>query len=260
MMFSALERTQFNLKQEIVIMEYERGLFYRDGRYERLLEPGRYTFWRWEKVNVSKISIRQMSEIISGQEILTSDRIDVRVSLIAKYQVTDPVLAVNSVDSYSQQLYQDLQMELRGAVANRDMEQLLDARGEIGAELLEKVAPGCLEYGVTLLRVGLRDIILPGSVRSVFLKEVEADRQGRAELVKARHEVAAARARANTARILTENPAVLRLQEIDALLALANKSGNVIMLPNLTDLLSQRTPMPPASNGNGNGNAESSQG
>src|SRR6185295_6927573 len=93
------------------------------------------------------------------------------------------------------------------------------------------------EYGVELKRVGVRDIVLPGQVRSVFMQELEADRAGRADLIKARHEVAAARARANTAKILTENPAVMRLQEIDALVQLAGKEGNVIVLPNLADLL-----------------------
>src|SRR5262249_25092417 len=95
-------------------------------------------------------------------------------------------------------------------------------------------------YGVEVHRVGIRDVILPGEVRSVMLKEVEADRVGRAELVKARHEVAAARARANTAKVLSENPEVARLQEIEALVNLAGKNGNVVLLPNLADLFVPR--------------------
>jgi regulator of protease activity HflC (stomatin/prohibitin superfamily) len=114
--------------------------------------------------------------------------------------------------------------------------------------LLERVAPSALNYGVTLKRVGIRDIVLPGVVRTVFLKEVEADRTGRADLIRARHEVAAARARANTARILAENPNVARMQELDALVNLAGKQGNVVLLPGLADLLVPRsasTTVPP---------------
>ncbi|GAB4509365.1 MAG: hypothetical protein OHK0046_04200 [Anaerolineae bacterium] len=240
-MFAQFNRTQLNLARELIVMEYEKGLLYKDGRFERLLDAGRYRFWRWEKVDVIKVSMRQMREVISGQEILTSDRIEVRVSLVAKYQIADPVVAINNVDSYTEQLYQDIQLELRNSVASRTIDQLLEARQELSDELLARVAPQALTYGVTLLGVGVRDMILPGQVRAVFMKEVEADRQGRADLIKARHEVAAARARANTAKILTENPAVLRLQEIDALLALADKSGNVIVLPNIADMLTQRS-------------------
>jgi regulator of protease activity HflC (stomatin/prohibitin superfamily) len=226
--------------KELTVWEYERGLLYRDGRLVRVLEPGRYRFWRWEKVTIDRISMRQSSDVITGQEILTADKIEVRVSLIAQYAVTDPVRALTSVERYTDQLYQDLQLGLRNAVASRTIETLLEAREEIGAGLQAQVAPLALDYGITLRRVGVRDIVLPGTVRAVFLKEVEADRTGRADLIKARHEQAAARARANTAKILTENPGMLRLQELDALLALAGKQGNVVLLPELANLLIPR--------------------
>lgn len=209
----------FGFKQEQTIWEYERGLLYRDGRFQRVLEPGRYTFWRWERVRIDRVNLRQSSDVIAGQEILTSDKIEVRVSLIAQYAVSDPLLAITAVESYTEQLYQDVQLSLRSAVASRTIEALLEAREEIGAALLAEVAPLALNYGVMLRRVGVRDIVLPGTVRAVFLKEVEADRTGRADLIKARHEHAAARARANTAKVLTESPGMLRLQELDALLS-----------------------------------------
>ena len=93
--------------------------------------------------------------------------------------------------------------------------------------------------------MGVKDIVLPGPVRAVFLQEVEAELKGRASLVAARHEVAAARARANTARLLQENPQLLRLQELELLASLASKSGNVIVIPGL-DRMFAREPISPA--------------
>ncbi|HLY25240.1 MAG TPA: slipin family protein [Aggregatilineales bacterium] len=246
------------VKQEAIIWENERGLLYRNGRYERLLTPGRYEFWRWEKVRITRVSARQMSEVINGQEILTSDKIEVRISLVAQYIVTDPPLAINSVESFTELMYQELQLGLREAVASRTIDQLLEAREEIGVALLALVAPSALTYGVTLRRVGIRDIVLPGVVRTVFLKEVEADRTGRADLVRARHEIAAARTRANTARILSENPNVARMQEIDALVSLAGKPGNVVLLPNLADMLVPRA-AEATTNGNGTNHPSSGE-
>ncbi|MDX1992885.1 MAG: slipin family protein [bacterium] len=246
-------RTSLGLRQEIIVYEFERGLLYKNGRLAQVLDPGRYTFWRWEKVQIVKVSLRGMSQVVSGQEILTSDKIEVRISLVAQYAIVDPALAVNAVESYSDQLYQELQLALRDLVAGRTLDQLLEARGAIAEELLAAVAPSAATYGVALRRVGIRDIVLPGNVRNVLMKEVEADREGRAELVRARHEVAAARARANTARILAENPNVLRLQEIDALLQLAGKQGSVVLLPNLADLLTpRREDAPPPRSGDNN--------
>ena len=234
------------LQKEVTIWEYERGLLYQNGRFVRLLEPGRYRFWNWEHIEVARVNLRQTSDVISGQEMLTADKIELRVSLIAQYAVTDAARAINSVESYTEQLYQDLQLGLRAAIVSRTIEAVLEAREQIGADLLAQVGPQALEYGVTLRRVGLRDIMLPGTVRAVFLKEIEADRSGRADLIKARHEHAAARARANTAKVLTDNPSVLRMQELDALLALAGKEGNVVLLPDLANLLMPRSPLAPA--------------
>jgi regulator of protease activity HflC (stomatin/prohibitin superfamily) len=232
-----MKRTSFWSKKEITIFEYERGLLYREGKLEQVLEPGRYVFAASEPVEVAKVSLREMSHVVPGQAILTADRIEVRVTLIAQYRVTDPALALHAVENYVDQLHQELQLALRDVVASRTMDELLEGRGELGTDLLNKAVGSARRYGVELSRVGLRDVILPREVQRVMMQEVEADRAGRADLVKARHELAAARARANTARVLAETPEVARMREVDALLELAGKSGNVIVLPNLADLL-----------------------
>jgi regulator of protease activity HflC (stomatin/prohibitin superfamily) len=239
-MLAPMKRTTFWLRKEITVYEYERGLLYRDGKLERVLEPGRYSFWARARVEADKVSLREMSHVVAGQGILTADRVEVRISLVAQYRVADPVRAIHTVENYVEQLHQELQLALRDVIAGRTLDQGLDARGEIAAELQRQVGESALRYGVELSRVGVRDVILPGEVRQVMMKEVEADRAGRAELVKARHEVAAARARANTARVLAENPEVARLQEIEALVTLAGKNGNVVLLPNLADLFVPR--------------------
>ncbi len=239
-MMAPMKRTAWGFRKEITIFQYERGLLYREGRLERVLEPGRYSFRAREPVEVAKVSLREMSHVVSGQGILTADRIEVRVTLVAQYRVTDPTLALHAVENYIEQLHQELQLSLRDVVASRTIEQLLEARAELGAELLRLSAEPARRYGVELSRVGIRDVILPREVQRVLMLEVEADRTGRAELVKARHELAAARARANTAKVLAETPEVARLQELDALLALAGKGGNVVLLPSLADLFVPR--------------------
>ncbi len=239
-MMSPMKRTGFGFFKEITVFEYERGLLYREGALERVLEPGNYHFRSNERVEVAKVSLREVSHVVGGQEILTSDRIEVRVSLVAQYRVVDPTLALHAVENYTEQLHQELQLALRDLVAARTLDQLLEGRGDLGTELLRQAAGPAKRYGVELNRVGLRDVVLPREVRQVMMLEVQADRTGRADLVKARHELAAARARANTARVLAETPEVARLQELDAILNLAGKSGNVVLLPNLADLLAPR--------------------
>ncbi len=219
------------LRQRITIWEHERGLLYRAGRFAQVLNPGMYIFRPWERAVVQQVDIREQSVTISGQEMLTSDRIAVRVTLIAQYIIADAALMARTTDNPYGRLYEDLQLELRGAVAARDLDTLLNDRHSFGDEVRAGAAEQAANYGLTLRRVGLKDIILPGNVRDVMLREIEADRLGRADLVKARHEVAAARARANAAKIMTDNPNMLRLKQLETLQQMAYGSGNIILLP-----------------------------
>jgi len=223
----------------IQVWEYERGLLYEKGRFVRLLDAGRYRLWRWQHRAIHRVSLRQTSQTIQGQEVLTTDKVPVRVTLVAQYAVTDPPLAVHAVESYVDQLYQDLQLALREIVSTRAVDELLAEREALSTRLQELVAPLAQGYGVTVHRVGVKDVVLPGSVQRVFLQEVEADRAGRAAMVAARHETAAARARANTAKLLRDNPAILRLQELETLAAMASKAGNLLVVPGLDSLLSR---------------------
>ncbi len=236
------------LRKAVTVREYERGLFYREGKFVELLPPGRYVHWRWEHTRIDPIDLREISQTIEAQEVLTSDKIGVRVTLIAQFKVVDPIAARHTVGDYLGQLYQDLQLTLREAITGRTLEDLLRERDLLSARILEEVAPRARRYGVELSRVGVKDMVLPGTVRNVFLQEVEADLKGRASLVAARHEVAAARARANTAKLLQENPQILRMQELETLAQLASKAGNVLIIPGLHALLSRDSaePRPPA--------------
>jgi regulator of protease activity HflC (stomatin/prohibitin superfamily) len=225
-----------------IVRHFQRGLLYEKGRFVKLLEPGRYRWWFWQAKQIDVVDIRETSQTIEGQEILTSDKIGIRITLIAQYRVTDPVAARHQVENHVAQLYQDLQLTLREAVTDQTLEQLMGNRDSLSTGIQAEVAPRAAKYGVELSRVGVKDIILPGAVRTVFLQEMEAELKGRANLVAARHEVAAARARANTARLLQENPHLVRMQELELLASLASKSGNVIVVPGLNQIFTRETP------------------
>lgn len=236
---STVQGNDFVLRMVVEVQEYERGLLYEKGRFQKLLDPGRYTLWGWQYRRVERVDIRETSQTVDGQEVLSSDKIGIRVTLVAQYKVVDPVAAKHNVDNYATQLYQDLQLTLREAITGRTLEDLLKDRDALSTQLQNSVAPRAEKYGLALNRVGVKDIILPGVVKTVFLQEVEADLKGRASLVAARHETAAARSRANTAKLLQENPDILRLQELETLASLASKAGNVLILPGLDSLLTK---------------------
>lgn len=229
------------LTEVVEIWEYERGLLYEKGKFADILEPGRYRLWSWQHRAIQRVSLREVSQTITGQEVLTTDKVPVRVTLIAQYAVSDPALAHHAVENYVEHLYQDLQLALRDTISTRAIDELLAERDALSSELEEAVRERAEAYGISVKQVGVKDVILPGSVQRVLLREVEAEREGRAELIAARHETAAARAKANTARIIHDSPAIMRLQELEALVTLASKEGNVLIVPGLGRLLDKET-------------------
>lgn len=229
-----------SLTEVINVWEYERGLLYENGRFIELLEPGRYRLWRWQHRHILRVGLRQLSQTITGQEVLTTDKVPVRVTLIAQYAVEDPALAIHSVDSYVDRLYQDLQLALRELISTRSVDEVLEERELLSKTLQEIVVTQAKTYGIHLHRVGVKDIVLPGNIQRVFLKEVEADRSGKAALVAARHETAAARAKANTAKIMRDSPAIMRMQELETLVEISSKAGNLLIVPGLENILGKQ--------------------
>src|SRR6266540_3988589 len=86
--------------REVIVRSTHRGLRYGDGRLDVVLEPGRYRlprripFRRRAFVEVVLVDLRERELTIKGQEILTADKVAVRVSIITQFRVVDPVAAV----------------------------------------------------------------------------------------------------------------------------------------------------------------------
>ena len=89
--------------------------------------------------------------------------------------------------------------------------------GEEGREVRDALASRAKEFGVSVLSVGLRDVILPGDMKLILNQVIEAQKQAEANLIRRREETAAARSQANTAKLLAENPALARMKELEAL-------------------------------------------
>jgi regulator of protease activity HflC (stomatin/prohibitin superfamily) len=198
------------------IHETEVGLLYVRGRFQRVLGPGRHWIWR-RSAKVERIDARRRLMAVQSQEILTKDNIQVRLSAIVTFQVTDPARALHDSESYEHELYVATQLALRSAVAGVEIDALLDSKPSIGEGLQEEVAEQATALGVELESVKVRDVILPGDVRQAFAEVMRARAEGRAALERARGESAALRNLANGARVLEDNPALMNLRILQAI-------------------------------------------
>lgn len=198
------------------VADYEDVLLIKDGEIIDKLGAGRHIFWKdVGRVTFKTVDRREQVADVAGQEIMTSDKVTLRVNLTVSYQVVDSVKAVTAVSDYAQALYRDAQLALRAAVGTRLLDALLADKESVGGEVRNALASRVSEFGVTVKSVGLRDIILPGEMKEILNQVIQAEKAAQANLIKRREETAAARSQANTARLLADNPVLARMKELE---------------------------------------------
>jgi regulator of protease activity HflC (stomatin/prohibitin superfamily) len=217
----------------VTIKEYERGLRYVKGRLEGVLEAGRYRVWAFRGQEILKVDMRENALQVPGQEVLTADNAPVRLNLLVRYRVVDPVRAMHEVASYLDALHQVTQLVVRDLVIARALDEFLAQRVAVARELAEVVAVDARRFGVEVVTVAIKDAMLIGELKQAYEARLTADQKGQADLVAARHEVAAVRARANAAKLAAETPGYLEHRRLDILEKAATQGfGNTfVMLP-----------------------------
>lgn len=221
-----LERT--TVVVSATVESHEVGLLMVDGEFVEQLKPGRHAFWSvGRKVRVAKVDMRPTPLEVTAQEILTKDRVNIRVTLTAFYKVVDPVKAALETNGLENTLYRLVQFAIREAVATRTLDDILSARDAIDQEVRTFVTARVDNLGVTIGEIGVKDVILPGDIRELLNKVVEAERVAKANLIRRQEETAATRSLLNTARLMDDNPLLLRLKELEALEKLVEKVGRI---------------------------------
>jgi regulator of protease activity HflC (stomatin/prohibitin superfamily) len=228
----------------VFVDAHEDVLLYRDGVLVETLRQGLHVFWKGTgKVTWKTVDRREQVADVAGQEIMTADKVTLRVNLLVTYQVSDALKAVSSVNDYAQALYREAQLALRAAVGTKTLDALLSDKESVGGEVRQSLTARAAEIGVRVLSVGLRDIVLPGDMKTLLNQVIAATKEAEANLIRRREETAAARSQANTAKLLAESPALARLKELEALkeVLAGTKATFVFGQGELTDQI--RTPV-----------------
>ncbi len=201
------------------------GILFLDGHLREVLAPGLHVFWKKAgEIRVVPVETRESILDVSGQEIITGDKVSLRINGLTVYRVVDPRLAVTAVEDYRQALYRETQLALRSVVGTTELDMLLADKDLLAGAVSGILAERVKAFGVKVIGVGLRDLILPGEMRELFNRVVESKKAAEANLITRREETAAMRSQANTARILADNPTLMRLRELEVLEKVAANS------------------------------------
>ncbi len=179
--------------REFIIKDTHRGLYYQDGKLTKVLEAGRYTipprqewFRRLPTVECLLVDVRERELTIKGQEILTADKVAIRVSILVQFRVTDPKAAIHTVENFEDRLYSDVQLAARRSLASMTLEEILTNRNRLSEDILSDVKESANGYGVAIRRADVKDLIFPGNLQEIMNRVLAAERNSQAQLVEAR--------------------------------------------------------------------------
>ena len=221
----AIPRTFYN---KIEVPEGETGLLFFDGRFERTLESGSYYFWNnMQKITYRCVDLRAQQLDIAGQEILTADKVSLRINFVCTYKVTDAVRIVGEIKDYKAQIYTLTQLALREYVGRFRFDELLEQKDSIAAFVLKQLNAKQDTLFVEFSDAGLKDIILPGEIRDIMNTVLVAEKNAQANVIARREEVASTRSLLNTAKLMEENATLYKLKELECLEKICDKVGNI---------------------------------
>ena len=200
------------------------GLLKINGKLEQLLKPGNYGYWRFNRnIEVNRLDCRLQTMEVSGQEILTKDRVSLRINLSASYRIENTEKVATLLKNHSEFLYREFQLALREVVGTRTLDSILQDKDIVNQVVESQIKEKALNYGLEVIDVGIKDIILPGDMKSILNQVVEAQKSAEANLIKRREETQATRSLHNTAKVMEGNATLMRLKELEVLERITGK-------------------------------------
>lgn len=204
------------------------ALRYVDGALDAVLPPGRHAAWTvLHKVSFAVIDLRERLLTVNGQEVLSKDRVSLRLNLSASFMVRDPKRLATVARAPDEVVYLAMQLAAREAVSSRTLDELLADREGVAGTVQADVRDKAAAVGLELTGFGFKDVILPGEMKTLLNRVIEAQKEAEANVILRREETAATRSLAQTAKVLAENPLLVRLKELEAYKELAAKVGQV---------------------------------
>jgi len=219
-----------NFLYAFTVEPHEKGLLFINREFQKLLEPGDYFFWKGTTpVSVVKADMRRLQLDMAGQEIMTKDKIMLRVNFVCQYRIEDPVKALNTIKNYEEQLYILMQLALREDIGGYTLDEILERRESISAQVVAAIKDKAAAMGLEVVSAGVKDIILPGDVKDILNQVLIAEKKAQANVIMRREETASTRSLLNTAKIMDENKTLYRLKELEYIERISEKISSITL-------------------------------
>jgi regulator of protease activity HflC (stomatin/prohibitin superfamily) len=220
-----------------IVYEWERGVVFRLGRFNRILPPG-IQFIIPVIERAVKVDLRVFVVDVPKQEIITKDNVTVKVNAVVYFRVMDPASVLTRVENYLYATQQVAQTTLRDVIGQSELDELLAHREELNQRLQRIIDATTDPWGVKVDMVAIRDVELPDTMKRVMARQAEAERERRAKVIHAQGEYQAAETLAQAAEIMGRHPGSLQLRFLQTLTEVATERSTIVVMPVPIDILS----------------------
>ena len=214
--------------RSISVAPYFEGLLFKDNQFNSILKAGDYLFYSNEaKISIVTYDLRPQTIEILGQEILTKDKVQLRINFMVQYQITNLLKAYTSDKDFTKMIYQAIQLGLREFIGNIGFDELMSDKNSITKYIINKFEAQFETIGLKLKDAGMKDIILPGEIREIMNRVLIAEKTAQANSITRREETASTRSLLNTAKLMEENETLWKLKEMEYIEKIADKVGEI---------------------------------
>ena len=212
-----------------VILEYERLIIFRLGKYKRTIGPGLvYILPILEKSR--KVDLRIVTADIPRQEVITRDNIPVLANTVVYFKVERPSDAIIKIENFAYAVRQYTQAALRDVVGNMELDGVLTERDKIASDIRELVDKETNEWGIDIKSIKIQEIELPAEMKRAMAKQAEAEREKRAAIIASEGELASAKNLAEAAKIMTSEPGALQLRTLQTIRDISQDPSEKIVI------------------------------
>ncbi len=210
------------------INEYERGILFIFGRYSRTLNPG------WRLIipviqSLVKVDIRTKTIDLADQEAITKDNVSTRISAVLYFKVVDAAKALLEVEYFMRATSQLAETTMRTIVGEFSLDDLLMHRDLVADKIEGLIAANSTSWGINIIGVELKDVILPESMKRTMAKQAEAEREKRATIINSEGEVIAAKNLAQAAELMQNSPGALHLRTLNSINDISSDQSNTVV-------------------------------
>lgn len=214
-----------------IVLEWERAVVLRLGKFNRTAGPGIVLTWPIIEFYTVRIDQRTASCYFGAEETLTSDLVPVSVDAIVFWMVFDVRRAAIEVEDYISAVNWMAQTALREAIGQKTVHELAMRREELDEELKEELSDKLAEWGIDIIYVQVRDIVIPKELQEAMAAEAVAQRKRNARMILADTEKEIAEALDDAAEVYGDKAAALKLRTMHLAYESVEKSGGTIMVP-----------------------------